>query len=122
MLVVDDHADSGEMLAALLQLWGHEVQLAYDGQAALEVADRIAPDVVLLDIGLPILNGFEVARRLKANPRTADAMLVALTGYGQEADRARAREAGFSHHLVKPVSAEMLREALLSLGPPATGN
>jgi CheY-like chemotaxis protein len=110
------------MLVALLQLWGHEVQIAHDGRAALEVAERSTPEVVLLDIGLPILNGFEVARRLKANPRTADAMLVALTGYGQEADRARAREAGFSHHLVKPVSAEMLKDALLSLGPPAAGN
>ena len=122
VLVVDDHADSGEMLATLLELWGHEVQLAKDGQAALEVADRIAPDVVLLDIGLPILNGFEVARRLKCNPRTADALLVAVTGYGQDADRARALEAGFTRHLVKPVSPEMLREALLPGPPPSPGS
>jgi PAS domain S-box-containing protein len=108
VLVIDDHEDSGEMLVALLEGWGHLARLAPDGVSGIRLAEELSPDLVLADIGLPGLDGFEVARRLRANPRTAGSLLVAVTGYGQESDRARAIEAGFSHHLVKPVNPEAL--------------
>jgi CheY-like chemotaxis protein len=87
----------------MLRQRGDEAQTAYDGAEALEAAGRLRPDVVLLDIGLPRLNGYEVARRLRAQPWGRQMVLIAITGWGQEEDRARAREAGFDHHLTKPV-------------------
>ncbi len=112
VLVVDDNLDAAEGLAMLLSLRGHQVSTAYDGQSALERARQIDPDVVLLDIGLPRLDGFEVARRLRQEHSGRQMVLVALTGYGQERDRVRAREAGFDHHLLKPVRLEMLEQLL----------
>jgi CheY-like chemotaxis protein len=112
VLVVDDNLDAAEGLAMLLGLRGHEVATAYDGQSAIEQARDIQPDVVLLDIGLPRIDGFEVARRLREEHPARPMLLVALTGYGQERDRLRAREAGFDHHLLKPVRLEMLEELL----------
>ncbi|HZP89095.1 MAG TPA: ATP-binding protein [Burkholderiales bacterium] len=103
VLVVDDNVDSAQSLATLLELQGHAVRYAYDGHAALEAAAQFRPQIVLLDIGLPGMDGFEVARRLRANVETAGAALVALTGYGQAEDRVRSKAAGFDHHLTKPV-------------------
>jgi PAS domain S-box-containing protein len=110
-LVVDDNADSLESLAALLGVWGHQVRTAADGHAALAAAAEYAPDVILLDIGLPGLDGYVVAERL----RDSAAVLVALTGYGQPEDAERARRAGFSHHLVKPVDPGQLRRLLSTI-------
>jgi signal transduction histidine kinase/ActR/RegA family two-component response regulator len=116
VLVVDDNVDAAETLAELLQVWGHTVRVVHDGFAALEAAGAHAPDVVLLDIGLPRMDGFEVARRLRANPAHARCTLVALTGYGQSEDRARAHEAGFDHHLTKPVDLQVLARVLAACG------
>lgn len=110
VLVVDDNADSAESLSLIFSLQGYEVRTAHDGQAALDAVAEFAPDVVLLDIGLPGVDGYEVARRLRAQPETRAALLIALTGYGQERDRERAQEAGFDHHIVKPADfAELIR-------------
>jgi signal transduction histidine kinase len=103
ILIVDDNRDSAESLAILLQMLGHEVKLAYDGEAALRVARQFCPDIVLLDIGLPRLSGLEAARRIRHDLGLRDALLIAMTGYGQEEDKRRSREAGFNAHLVKPL-------------------
>jgi CheY-like chemotaxis protein len=111
VLVVDDQADAARSLARLLKAWGHEVYVAHDGPAALEAARVHTPELVLLDIGLPGMDGHEVARRLRADERNG-LQIIALTGYGQEEDRSRSREAGFDDHLVKPVDPEDLRRML----------
>ena len=103
VLVVDDNADARESLAMLLQASGHDTRLAQDGDNALKTALDYRPDVVLLDIGLPGVDGFQVAKRMRQEPTLKGVVLVALTGYGQDSDRERSREAGFNHHLVKPV-------------------
>ena len=103
MLIVEDNADARESLGALLRLSGHEVHLAEGGRRGAELAAALAPDAILLDIGLPDLNGYELARRLRAAPATREALLVALTGYGMQEDRRRALAAGFDEHLAKPV-------------------
>jgi CheY-like chemotaxis protein len=109
--VVDDNRDGAESLAALLRHFGNDVRTAHDGRLGLEVAAAYRPDVVLLDIGLPGMDGLEVCRRLRV--RSGDQpLIVALTGYGQEADRRRSREAGFDAHLVKPADLEALQELL----------
>jgi signal transduction histidine kinase/CheY-like chemotaxis protein len=113
VLVVDDNADAAHALALLLRMQGHEVRVTYDGPSTLAVAPEQRPDVIFLDIGLPGgLDGYEVARRLRAEPGFAGLRLVALTGYGQDQDRQRSAEAGFDAHLVKPVGVEELREVL----------
>ena len=112
VLVVDDNRDSVETMALLLHLWGHEVRTAYDGPSALALAAEYRPDVVLLDIGLPGMNGYEVAKRLREIPGLEKSVLVAVTGYGQESDRQRARKAGFDRHLVKPVEPTALQDLL----------
>ena len=103
ILVVDDNRDAADTLAMLLASHGAEVDVAYGGQDALGALDRFLPDTVLLDLGMPGMDGFAVARRVRADPRHAGLRLLALTGWGQAADRARTREAGFDHHLTKPV-------------------
>jgi len=103
VLVVDDNVDGAKVLARLLKASGHRVEVVHDGLHALEVARTSTPEVVLLDIGLPELDGYDVARRMRRLKGLEHVMLVALTGYGQEADRVRASAAGFDHHLVKPV-------------------
>jgi two-component system CheB/CheR fusion protein len=115
VLVVDDNRDSAESLATLLRLGSHEVVTAHNGMKALEAAHTFRPDVVLLDIGLPGMTGFEVARTLRARPDTQPALIVAMTGYGQDTDRDRSREAGFDHHLVKPLDPSEVRR-LLAIG------
>ena len=112
VLVVDDNKDAAESMSMLLELWGHEVVCAYDGRTALETAANYHPQAVFLDIGLPGMDGYEVAARLRDLPEAAGAVLIAVTGYGQDADRRRSREAGIDHHLVKPVSPEMLHSLL----------
>lgn len=112
VLVVDDNHDSAESMQMLLQLWGHDAHCAHDGLDALEKAARLRPDVVLLDIGLPGISGYEVARRLRAQETAARAMLIAVTGYGQEEDKQLTRAAGFDHHLVKPVDPDVLEKML----------
>jgi CheY-like chemotaxis protein len=102
VLVVDDNHDAAEAAAVFLSLAGHEVKAVGDGLEALASAPVFAPDVVVLDIGLPGMDGYEVARRLRGVPETRDSLLVALTGYGQQGDRERAQKAGFDHHLTKP--------------------
>lgn len=103
VLIVDDNKDGAESLAMLLTLEGHETHTAHDGLAALEAAERLRPEIVLLDIGLPLLNGYEVCQRLREQTWGKAMKLVALTGWGQEDDRRKSSEAGFDHHLVKPV-------------------
>ncbi|MEX1364231.1 MAG: ATP-binding protein [Nannocystaceae bacterium] len=115
ILVVDDNEDAAQMLALVLRKRGYEVRTAFDGQQTLELAGASEVEVVLLDIGLPDIDGFEVARRLRAAPAGRTYTLVALTGYGQPHDRERALAAGFDHHLVKPVAIEKL----LTLLPPS---
>jgi CheY-like chemotaxis protein len=103
ILVVDDYADAAESLMMLLQTEGHEVETADCGMKAIEQAQVFRPQVVLLDIGLPDLDGYEVAKRLRTLPETRDAILIALTGYGQTEDLVRSQSAGFNHHLLKPL-------------------
>jgi CheY-like chemotaxis protein len=114
VLIVDDNEDSAESMAVLLRLRGHEVRLSYDGQSALEEAHAFKPDVMFLDLNLPRMDGYEVARRLRQEPAMRDMMLVAMTGYGQEEDRQRTREAGFHLHMVKPVDFDKIEELLSS--------
>jgi CheY-like chemotaxis protein len=114
-LIVDDNEDGAESLALLLQLGGHETLKARDGIEAIEAAEQFRPDAVLLDIGLPRLNGYEVCRRIRQEPWGKDLVLVALTGWGQEEDRQRSREAGFNTHMVKPVDHDVLMKLLASL-------
>jgi signal transduction histidine kinase/integral membrane sensor domain MASE1/ActR/RegA family two-component response regulator len=117
VLIVEDNVDSADSLAHLLRRRGHETHIARDGNQGLASARALRPDVVLLDIGLPGLDGFEVARHLREEADAEGLLLVALSGYGQESDRRRAREAGFDHHLVKPVDLEALG-AVLALARP----
>lgn len=104
ILIVDDNLDAGESVALFLQLEGHEVKTVADGMQALASVPVFAPQVVVLDIGLPVLSGYEVARRMRQMPQTRDVLMIALTGYGQKEDRIRAAEAGFDHHFVKPTN------------------
>lgn len=115
ILVVDDNVDAAKMLAMLLEMWGHQVWVAHDGQEALEVAISYRPAMVLLDIGLPRMDGYELARRLRQQVGLSEATLVALTGYGHEEARRRSREAGFDHHLVKPIGFGELRRLLTAM-------
>ena len=119
MLVVDDNADGAESLVMLLRLGGHAVHVCHDGPAALALAGEFRPDLVLLDIGLPGMDGYEVARRLKALPGLDKVPLVALSGYGQEEDVRRSRQAGFDRHLVKPADPAALAALFEALGPAA---
>jgi CheY-like chemotaxis protein len=112
ILVVDDNRDSAGSLAALLELSGNEVRTAYDGLEAVMQTEEFEPDVVLLDIGLPGIDGYEAARRIRSLPRGRMILLVAVTGWGQSEDRQRSREAGFDHHMVKPLRASALETLL----------
>jgi DNA-binding response OmpR family regulator len=113
VLIVDDNRDAADSLAMLLALDGHDVQVAYAGKDALEAVRDFRPSVVVLDLGLPDLNGFEVARRLRREVDRDRLRLIALTGWGQADDRRRTLEAGFDHHLTKPVDPDQLHRLLL---------
>jgi PAS domain S-box-containing protein len=118
ILVVDDNRDSAESLTILLRLAGNETHTAYDGQEALDLATKVQPDVLLLDIGLPKLNGYDVCRRIREHPWGRNVLMVALTGWGQDDDRRKSREAGFDDHLVKPVQHAALMKVLAQAQPP----
>jgi len=115
VLIVDDNRDAAEWLATLLSLSGHETHVALDGEQAVKAAERLLPDAILLDIGLPRVDGYEVCRRIRQQPWGRDLMIVALTGWGQEEDRQKSREAGFNTHLVKPVHDDVILSLLASL-------
>ena len=112
VLLVDDNADAVAVIAAWLKRAGHEVQEARDGLAAAELARRLRPDFVFLDLGLPGMDGLAVARQLRADPQLARTRIIAMTGSGREDDRAAAREAGFDQYLLKPIDLEFLRSLL----------
>ncbi len=112
VLVIEDNVDAAETLCEVLLMWNHEVEVAYDGRAGIERARAFRPDVVLCDIGLPVMDGYEVARTFRADPALASAFLVAVTGYALPEDRRRAAEAGFDRHLAKPVPVERIAEVL----------
>ncbi|MDY3558005.1 ATP-binding protein [Gemmata sp. JC673] len=112
ILIVDDNPDAGDSLATLLEMTGHRVEVARSGSQGLEVAARLKPEVAVLDLGLPGMNGYELAGRIRAEPFGRATVLVALTGYGQEEDRRRTKEAGFDHHLTKPADLAALAAIL----------
>jgi PAS domain S-box-containing protein len=119
LLLVDDSVDAAMLLSMVLEADGYEVRVAHEGSEALEVAAQFKPEIVLLDLGLPGMDGFQLAREMRKRTDTADALLVAVTGYGQAADRLRSQEAGFDHHLVKPVAAEEIHRVIASRFPDA---
>ncbi|MGH8798322.1 MAG: response regulator, partial [Caldimonas sp.] len=108
ILIVDDNADAAESLAMVLGLEGHDVRTAGSAEEAIERLDEFVPEVAFLDIGLPKMDGYDLARALRAEPRASNARLVALTGYGRGPDRRRAIDAGFDEHMVKPVDIDSL--------------
>jgi DNA-binding response OmpR family regulator len=112
---VDDHRDASETLAILLRAAGHEVVVASDGMSALNHAPTFDPDVIFLDIGLPGISGFEVARRLRETQQHSGTVVVAISGYGTDLDRRRATEAGIQHYFTKPVGLDTLRDFLATL-------
>jgi CheY-like chemotaxis protein len=118
ILVVDDSVDSAETLAELLKIWGHDVRVAHDGETGIAAARDYRPEVVLLDIGLPGMDGFAVAAQLRKEGLSGR-LLVALTGYGEQQDRDRAQEVGFDHHLVKPIDPDSLQKLLATSRKPA---
>jgi CheY-like chemotaxis protein len=113
VLVVDDYRDAADLLAEALRARGHDTRTAFDGQAAVVAATEFRPDIVFLDIGLPIMDGYEVVQELRKLPGGTDMYLVAVTGYSEESDQRRSREAGFDTHLVKPIDIRSL-DPLLS--------
>jgi CheY-like chemotaxis protein len=115
ILIVDDNVDSAATLGMLLKYLGADVHVAHDGLAALSAMENCLPDIVLLDIGMPEMDGFEVARRIRQREEFHHVTLIALTGWGQEDDRRRTREAGFDHHLVKPADIVALQALLATL-------
>lgn len=116
VLIVDDNEDGAELLNVALLTMGHMTRVAHDGPTALDAVHEFHPDVALIDIGLPVLDGYEVARRLRAMFDGGGPKLVAVTGYGQDSDRQRAREAGFDGHMVKPIDLARLAELVAPIG------
>jgi CheY-like chemotaxis protein len=116
ILVVDDNRDAAESLGMLLKMLGAEVSVVHDGEAALRAVVAQRPAVVFLDLGMPGMDGFEVARRIRQQPETSDTTLIALTGWGQERDRRETKAAGFDHHLIKPADFSALQALLTEVG------
>jgi len=117
VLIADDNRDSADSLAIMLSLMGHETHATYDGSSVIEKAETYRPDVILLDLGMPVIDGYETARRIRQQAWSNGVVLVALTGWGQEEDRARARDAGFNFHLTKPANPHTLGELLGGMAP-----
>jgi CheY-like chemotaxis protein len=115
VLIADDNLDAAESLQLWLQLSGHDVQIAGNGMEALRVAAEFKPDVALLDLGMPGLSGFDVARRIRESPWGSEMVLVALTGWGHDEDRRQSAEAGFNHHLTKPIPPEAIESLIDNL-------
>jgi CheY-like chemotaxis protein len=111
-MIVDDNEDAAQLLAETLELAGHDVQVAYDAPSALKSVSDFAPEVILMDIGLPVMDGYELARAIREMPEIIPPRMIALTGYAQESDRLRAIQAGFAEHLVKPIDLEHLLSAI----------
>src|SRR6185436_11935817 len=120
VLLVEDNRDAAEVLGIIIELWGHEVRVALDAAAALDVVGAWTPDVILSDLGLPRMDGYELARRLRELPGLAGVVLIALSGYGRDEDKHAALDAGFDHHLVKPPDLERLAELLATVGTSAS--
>jgi CheY-like chemotaxis protein len=118
ILVVDDNRDAAFTLAKMLSLLGHDVGTARDGIHAIEQAEKLRPEVILMDVGMPVLNGYEATRRIRQQAWGRSMIIVALTGWGQEGDRVQARDAGCDGHLVKPVSLPDLQKMLTKLMAP----
>jgi CheY-like chemotaxis protein len=112
ILIVDDNRPAADMLAMILESYGNELFIAYSGQQAIQLAEKHQPDVILLDLSMPVVDGYEVARTIRRQPRGQEPMLIALTGWVQERDKQKARDAGFDHHVVKPTKASDLRGIL----------
>jgi len=121
VLAVDDNVDAAGMLGTLVEALGHHAETAHDGTSALRLAEAAPPDVALLDIGLPGMNGYELAATFRSSPRLRHAYLVAITGWGQEEDRRRAREAGFDWHFTKPADPAALGALLTMVADARTG-
>ena len=119
ILVVDDSSDARTSLRVLLELWGHDVREAADGRTALDVARAFRPEVVLLDLGMPLLDGYQVARRLRKTPGLEGTVLIAATAYSQPLDVVSTREAGFDHHLGKPFDLDLLQRLIGGPAEPA---
>jgi len=117
ILVVDDNHDSALSMAMMLSIMGHDTRTAHDGESAVATAESFLPDVVLLDIGLPKLNGYEVAQRIREKAWGASMYLIAVTGWGQDEDRQRSSEVGLNQHMVKPVEPAALEKLLAELRP-----
>jgi CheY-like chemotaxis protein len=115
ILVVDDNRDGADSLAEMLNIMGNDTRTAYDGQEGVDMAEAWRPDVILLDIGLPKLNGYEACRHIREQAWGKRMLLIAVTGWGQDDDRRRAQEAGFDHHIVKPVGSQVLMKMLATL-------
>jgi CheY-like chemotaxis protein len=115
ILVVDDNVDSALSLALMLKIMGHDVRTAHDGLKAVESAAEFRPDIVLLDIGLPRLNGYDACRRIRKQPWGESMVIIALTGWGQEDDKRRSKDAGFNFHMVKPIDPAALEKLLAGL-------
>jgi CheY-like chemotaxis protein len=117
---VDDNADAAELLSDALQTMGHETRIAFDGPSAIEATAAFEPHVALLDLGLTVMDGYELAEQLRSGPQTP--RLIAVTGYGQERDRARSRASGFKAHVVKPVDVEQLFTTIRELMSESPGD
>jgi CheY-like chemotaxis protein len=120
VLVVDDNVDGAESLAMMLRIGGHEIRTAHSGPEALDAARPFKPEVVFLDIGLPGMNGYEVAKRMRTDPSLSGAVLVALTGWGSESDKQQSSQAGFDFHMTKPIEATAI-ESILEYVPEKAG-
>lgn len=119
VLVVDNLADTADSFARLLNLWGYDVEVVYEGDKVVEAADRFQPHAVLLDIGMPGMDGFRVARGLRERPELRRSVIVGITGYGDEDYRAQAKESGFDYYLLKPVDLDLLQELLAQRTSPS---
>lgn len=121
ILVVEDNRDSADSLKMLLEALGCETQVVYDGHAAVQAAAAARPDVIIMDLGLPVLSGYEAAQQIRAQNPGMQVLIIALTGWGQESDRQRSAAAGIDHHLVKPLDLATLRQILDGRRMPAPG-